>query len=178
MTIVRASELPSTALLQKYAGPAGYADCYVTEVAGVVSHTAFVRAFYTTPLFRVERSLLKWFASRPSTDEDVDALASGNSDRFAAWRVEGRSENQILLADFTDRTRSWLMVHANQSAQGPRTRLYFGSAVVPKVNKHTDEKSIGPAFNVLLSFHKLYSRSLLRAARGRVLNQAQPPYPM
>ncbi len=178
MTIVRLSELPSTALLRKYAAPAGYADCYVTEVAGVVSHAAFVRAFYTTPLFRIERALLKWFASRPSTDEDVDALVSGSSDRFAAWHVEGRSENQILLADFTGRTRSWLMVRANQGALGLSTLLYFGSAVVPRLDKRTGEQSMGAAFNALLGFHKLYSRSLLRAARSKVRKQTRRSYPM
>jgi hypothetical protein len=167
MTTVTASDLPSTALLRKYAAPVGYADCYVTEVRGVVSHEAFVRAFYTTPLFRLERAILKWFASRPSTDEDAMALASGAGDKFAAWRVEGRSEDQILLADHTGRTRSWLMVRATRSAQGQRTLLYFGSAVIPRVNKETGEKSMGPAFTALLGFHRLYSRALLRAASTR-----------
>jgi hypothetical protein len=166
MATVCASELPSNALLLKYAAPAGYADCYVTEVAGVVSHDAFVRAFYTSPLFRVERAILKWFASRPSTDQDAHALASGTRDKFAAWHVEARSENQLLLADFSGRTRSWFMVKVIEGTQGPRTRLYFGSAIVPQVNQSTGRKSLGPVFSALLGFHKLYSRALLRAASG------------
>ena len=168
MTTVIASALPEGALLQAYASPAGYADCYVTEVAGTVSHEAFVRAFYTTPLIRVERTILSWFASRPSVDEDVDRLATGSSDEFAAWRVENRSEDQVLLADYTGRTRSWLMVKPVQGAERPRTQLYFGSAVVPRIKASTGEMSMGLAFAALLGFHRLYSRSLLRAACARI----------
>lgn len=168
MTIVAPSELPENALLRKYAPPAGYADCYVTEAPGVVTHSAFVRAFYTTPLFRIERTLLKWMASKPSTDEDAAALASGAIDEFAAWRVEGRTDNQILLADFTGRTRSWLMVGSGHAPKGPTTALYFGSAIVPRRDPRTGERSMGRAFNVLLGFHRLYSRLLLRAAKRRI----------
>jgi hypothetical protein len=168
MPPISAADLPSTALLRRYAAPVGYTDCYVTELAGVVSHQAFVRAFYTSPLFRIERLVLRWLASRPSTDGDVEALACGTGDKFAAWRVEARAEDQLLLADFTGRTRSWLMVRSFQGARGPSTLLYFGSAVVPQIDRRTGEKSMGPAFAALLGFHRLYSRALLRAARGRV----------
>jgi hypothetical protein len=41
--------------------------------------------------------------------------------------------------------------------------------VVPRVSKVTGEQSMGAGFNALLGFHKLYSRSLLRAASKRVL---------
>jgi hypothetical protein len=169
VTVVVRSELPATSLLRKYAAPVGYADCYVAEVAGAVSHESFVRAFYTTALFGVERAILKWFASRPSTDEDVAALASGASDTFAAWRVEARSQDQLLLADYTGRTRSWLMVGRPQGGRTGSTLLYFGSAVVPRADKAAGKPSMGPQFNSLLGFHKLYSRALLRAARNRIL---------
>ena len=49
--------------------------------------------------------------------------------------------------------------------------LYFGSPVVPKVNKPTGENSMGLALSALPGFHKLYSRALLSAARGQVLKQ-------
>lgn len=169
MKAVTASDVPLDALLQKYAAPVACADCYVAEVDGVVLHETFVRTFYTTPLFRLERVILKWFAARPSTDEEASALASGAVDRFAAWRVEARSENQILLADDTGRTRSWLMVRTTQGPRGPGTLLYFGSAVVPRVNKKTGTTSMGFVFAALLGFHRLYSRSLLRAASSRIL---------
>lgn len=163
-------ELPDSALLRKYQAKGGYADCYVTEVTGAVSHADFVEAFYTTALFKVERALLAAFASRPSTDLQARQLAEGQADSFAAWRVEDRSTDQLLLADLTGGTRSWLMVTLADGAAGEaRTRLYFGSAVVPKADARTGERKMGAAFRALLGFHRLYSRQLLKAARARIL---------
>jgi hypothetical protein len=157
--------LPEHALLQKYARGEGYADCFTTEIARPVLHAEYVEAFYSGSLFKVERLLLAWFVSKPSTDAQVKELASGGRDTFAAWRVEERTADQLLLCDFRGSTRSWLMVAAEGKG---RTRLYFGSAVVPAVNKRTGEKSMGLAFKALLGFHKLYSRALLGAARSRL----------
>jgi len=164
---VRPCEIPQASLLRKYQGPEGYADCYVVEVAGSVSHAAYVEAFYTTTLFKVERTLLGWFASRPSTDFQARQLADGSSDAFAAWRVEGRAPDQLLLADVSGQTRSWLMVVPIEGAAAARTRLHFGSAVVAGVDS-TGKRTMGPVFRALLGFHKLYSRMLLASARSRV----------
>lgn len=57
MSGVRRTELPAGVLLHRYTG-SGYTDCYVTEVDAVVTQPRFVQAFYTTPLFKVERALL------------------------------------------------------------------------------------------------------------------------
>jgi len=171
MAFIQPSELPETALLRKYEHGGAYADCYVTEVAGSVSQPAFVEAFYTTALFKLERAILKWLAAKPSTDIEAQQLAMAASDSFAAWRVEGRSADQLLLADYTGRTRSWLMVSpVNDSADGASTRLYFGSAVVPKVNAKSGRRELGLVFHALLGFHKLYSRALLLSARSRLLS--------
>lgn len=165
--MIERTDLPATALLARYTSDTGaYTDCYSTTVPGVVTHERFVRAFYTGFVFRIERFLLSAFARRPSTDGDVDALASGTRDAFAAWDVEARAADQLLLRDFTGRTRSWLMVEPTWDCRG--TTLYFGSAVVPKVHANGD-RSLGRRFELLLGFHKLYSRVLLRAARARVL---------
>ena len=56
-------------------------------------------------------------------------------EKFAAWHVENRSENEILMCDFRGRTRSWLMVAPVSTVSDARTRLYFGSAVVPRTRK-------------------------------------------
>jgi len=48
------------------------------------------------------------------------------------------------------------------------TRLYFGSAVVPRRSARSGREGLGPLFSSLLGFHKLYSRLLLRAARSRL----------
>ena len=163
--IVRPCALPEAALLRKYQDGRAYADCYVTEVGGPVSHSAFVEAFYTTALFKVERLILGWFAARPSSDIEARQLAEGSTGSFAAWRVEGRSADQLLLADFTGRTKSWLMVVPVGGPAEPRTRLYFGSAVVPRGNGRSGGREMGFAFHALLVFHKMYSRLLLQAAR-------------
>ena len=124
-----------------------------------------VASFYTTSLFRVERWILAWAVGRPSTDAEAQALADGERDTFAAWRVEDRRADQLLLGDFTGRTKSWLMV---EPLLGSRTRLYFGSAVVPRVEAKTGQRTMGTGFSLLLGFHRLYSRLLLAAAARRL----------
>src|SRR5262245_22419080 len=110
MSGVRACALPPGALLQSYRASGAYADCYAADVPFQASHAAFVEAFYTTAAFRPERLLLAWFASRPSTDAQAAQLGRGEIEKFAAWKVEARAPDQLLLRDFTGRTRSWLMV--------------------------------------------------------------------
>jgi hypothetical protein len=130
-----------------------------------------VTAFYTTPVFKLERLILKIAVSRPSTDAQVKQLAAGSIDAFAAWYVEARTENQLLLSDFSCRTRSWLMVVPAANASCTRTRLYFGSAVVPAENPGTGRLTLGLGFRALLGFHRLYSGVLLYAAKSRLETQ-------
>ncbi len=167
---VTACPLPPVALLNTYRRDGTYADCYLAEIGRRVSHAQYVEAFYTTVLFKAERLVLKWAAGRPSTDADARALAAGDAGAFAAWTLEARDENQLLLRDLSGRTRSWLMVERIDTRDS--TRLYFGSAVVPARNARTGRMEMGFGFNALLGFHKLYSMALLRAARARL--QAQP----
>src|SRR5262245_33846415 len=101
MSLVRTCELPESALLRKYLRGGAYADWYVTEVARPVSHAEYVEAFYTTAVFKIERLLLRWLVSRPSTDAQARSLASGSLGCFAAWTVESRTTDQVLLTDFT-----------------------------------------------------------------------------
>lgn len=168
---MREEAIPESAFLARYVGAEGYADCYFVELERTVSQAEFVEAFYTTFVFRLERFILKWLVDRPSTDADVRNLALGASTSFAAWTVEDRGPNQLLLADFMGRTRSWLMaVPIERGAGHPATRLYFGSAVVPRLNKKTGKKELGSTHSALLGFHKMYSRVLLRAASNRLQN--------
>ncbi|MGE0875805.1 MAG: hypothetical protein AB7O31_14170 [Burkholderiales bacterium] len=164
---LRACELPGDALLGRYSGTGGYADCYVAELARQVTQAEYVEAFYTTAVFRLERALLGWFVARPSTDAQARQLAAGSTETFAAWSVEGRSANQLLLRDFQGRTRSWLMSMPAESS-GTGTLLYFGSAVVPMARRRTGKATMGLAFRALLGFHRIYSRVLLRAAVSRL----------
>jgi hypothetical protein len=181
MPSIQPCEIPLNSLLRAYKDGAGFADCYVTEVPGAVTQEAFIEAFYTSPLFKVERTLLQYLASRPATDADAKQLAGGMATKFSAWRVEGQSPSELLLADFTGRTRSWLMAvpvaPVAISGQPPRTRLYFGSAVVPLSRQAGREANAGGKprmgwmFHALLGFHRLYSRLLLRAACRRIAPQ-------
>jgi hypothetical protein len=169
MTTARPCEVPLGTLLLKYKDGAGFADCYCTEVAGSVSQAAFVEAFYTSALFRVERALLQWLASKPSTNAEARQLATGATSSFAAWRVEDRRADELLLADVSGRTRSWLMVAPLEpGSSAARTRLYFGSAIVPRRAAGSSPPRMGFAFHALLGFHKLYSRWLLQAASVRM----------
>ena len=172
MPTVSPCPIPDTAFLRQYTQGTGFTDCYCTGIDATVSLETYLRAFYATPLFRTERLILKHLVARPSTDRDLEALASGAADTFAAWRVEARAPDQILLADFSGRTRSWLMVAACGQDDAPaRTRLYFGSAVVPRPGRAGHPPRMGFAFSALLGFHRMYSRLLLGAARARILDQ-------
>ena len=170
MPAISPCELPADAFLSRYRASGAYADCYVTEVTATVSHAQFVEAFYTTAVFRLERLILSVFASRRSTDSEAGQLARGEAASFAAWTVEQRAADQLLLADFTGRTRSWLAV---RPAPGGGTRLYFGSAVVPVRDRKTGRLGLGRTFDALLGFHKVYSRVLLSSAGRRVRVRAQ-----
>jgi hypothetical protein len=112
--------------------------------------------------------LLSWLVSKPSTDVQASQLAAGTLNSFAAWRVEARSANQLLMSDFRGRTRSWLMVVSAENSAFENTRLYFGSAVVPVASARSGMPTLGLGFRMLLGFHKVYSRALLFAARSRL----------
>ena len=61
--------------------------------------------------------------------------------------------------------RSRLMLDTKSEAD---SRLLFGSAVVPKVEKNTGKTEHGFIFKYLLGFHKLYSKLLLNAAKYKL----------
>jgi hypothetical protein len=149
-----------------------FVDCYVVEVAGIITQQALIVAFYTSPLFKLERTMLKYLAASPASDAVVHQLAAGKVERFSAWRVERQTAAELLLADITGRTRSWLMavpvVPVAGDAAAPCTLLYFGSAVVPRTGKSGQKSGMGWLFHALAGFHRLYSRLLLGTAGRRV----------
>ena len=166
---VEACAPPADALLRGYAGRA-WVDCYRTRVAGDVAAPAYVRAFYTSAPFRLERALLA-LAGYPSRDAGVVALAAARTDRFAAWTVEARTADQLLLCDANGATRSWLMA---APAPDGGTALYFGSAIAALAGGVGGSAPHGQAprprapYRQLLRFHRLYSRVLLACARDRL----------
>jgi hypothetical protein len=158
------TDLPEDALLARYAvGPDGqalphYTDCFQLDLDRQAALDDFLRAFYTTPLFRCERFVLA-LAGLRSKDSDIDGLLARQQNHFAAWTVEDRTDEQLLMCDVNQRTRSWFMV----APAGKGTRLYFGSAVTA-----SGGDSLPRRYSVLLRLHRLYSRALLRAARRRL----------
>jgi hypothetical protein len=159
--------VPANALLAAYSMDGNYVDCYTTDVSGQISLAEFIFAFYTTSIFKLERFILQWTVNKPSTDVEARQLADHTAERFAAWNVENRHENEILMCDFVKRTRSWLMVVPD----GSRTRLYFGSAVVPAKNSTREKPTLEFRFRALLGFHTIYSVMLLYFAARRLRRQ-------
>ncbi len=146
-----------------------YTDCYATELPRRVSHAQYVEAFYTTPVFRLERWLLTAFVRKPSTDAEARQLAHGEIDAFAAWHVERRGANQLLLCDYAGSTRSWLMT-APDRADTATTRLYFGSAVVAQPRTRAGHARLGLVF----SRTARVSPTLFEGSPGRCSTAIEP----
>jgi hypothetical protein len=159
-------EVPRTALLRRYDDEGAYTDCYVAQVATSFGFSDYVEAFYTTLPFKLERLVLRWLVAKPSSDADARRLAREETDSFAAWSVEARASDQLLVCDFLSRTRSWLMIAPVSAGSA----LYFGTAILP-VGIGSRKGRLGFPFNALLGFHRIYSRVLLGAARSRLLGR-------
>lgn len=167
MFSIKKCDIPETGLLQKYADTTGcYADCFTTNVPAFVSFHDFVTSFFSSPIFKLERFLIKLTLGKPTTEQDIKDFVSGKSNDFAVWQVEERSENQLLLTVGKGQIRTWLMVeHVNNEVGSTNTQtiLYFGSAVLP----NDQNGSMGMMFHALSGFHVLYSKILLwQAQRG------------
>ncbi|MES2905377.1 MAG: hypothetical protein V4696_14430 [Pseudomonadota bacterium] len=174
--------IPDNALHAHYAATGGHADCYAAIIPRRardkregVSLAAFVFAFYTSPLFRLERWILAVVLGMPSTDAEARAVAVGEAPfdvpgtkgcataRFAAWTFEARSDDQLVMCDYQGRTRLWFMVlRLAQDGREEGTRVYFGTAIAASRGGR-----VPFAFRALMPFHHLYSRALLwSAVRG------------
>ena len=149
------AELPPSSLLAGLRRDGCHVDCFATTVARPTTLERFVAAFYTTRLFKAERLLL--------------ALARGERDQFAAWKVVGRRDREILLN--AGATSSWLAVEA-PAGDGAGARLFFGSAIRPRRLSPQGEPEFDRLFHALLGTHEFYSRQLLQAAAARLAVQA------
>jgi hypothetical protein len=155
---------PAGSLLARLAEERGaYADAYRLPFPRTVPLAEFIEAFYTTRLFKLERAILT-LARRPSTDADARAVARGEGGRFAAWTVQAREGNELLLQDDTGATRSWFKTEPGAGG----TTLWFGSAIVPRRHEANGKPSFSCVFHALLGFHRVYSRALLAAAARRL----------
>lgn len=160
MLSIEKCSAPENTFLEKYLIDRNYVDCYVTTIDRQVSFSEFIFAFYTTWLFKVEAFILKYTVKKSSSDIEAKKLANAEVDKFAAWTVENRNQNEMLMCDFVGRTRSWFMIEKVEA----KTKLYFGSAVVPKKRG----EGLGFIFILLLGFHQIYSVLLLYFAKRKL----------
>lgn len=160
---VQRCEPPADALLRAY-DARGYTDGFCIELPFAVTQAAYVEAFYTTWVFKLERAILALAVKRPSTDAQAAQLARGEIAQFAAWDVEARRDDQLLMRDLHGKTRSWLM---SEPLGGGATRLRFGSAVTGERVGEARFR-LGTTYRALLGFHVLYSRILLAACAARL----------
>ncbi len=164
--------VPEDALLKTYRGGPRperwerYSDCFSVTVERTVSLADFVLAFYTSPVFRIERMILRGLAGCPSTDIEARAVAIGSGAAFAMWHVGDRTVTQLLMCDRYERTRSWFRVGP---LDGGWTLLQFGTAVAAVPDRQTGAMAMSGKFRLLMGFHVLYSQVLLHAAKVRVL---------
>jgi hypothetical protein len=174
--------VPEDSLLKTHRGAVhperwgNYGDCFSVSVERGASLADFVFAFYTSPLFRIERLILGVLARAPAGDGDAHALAQGSATRFSIWYAGERTVTQLLMCDRYERTRSWFQV---VPLDGGRTLLRFGSAVAaaPATAAPSSAASADAAkaatssavFRLLLGFHILYSQLLLSAAKAGVM---------
>lgn len=150
-------------MLARYDGAdTGYTDCYTAETSVPVQLAEYIEAFYTSPIFKIERWILSVLLAKRSSDSHARELGLGNRESFSAWHVEDRDAKQILLSDFRGQTRSWLMVESLRETKS--TRLYFGSAVIFPTRASGQTTGPSLAFRMLLGFHKIYSKALLSSA--------------
>lgn len=160
--MVRRIDVPAHTLIADFAAEiGGFADCFITQVPRNIPLATYVEAFYTTPLFLMERALLR-LAGHPSTDADARAVATGTSDLFAIWHNPIRRDGELVMQQTSGATASWFMVRPTEDG----TELYFGSVVRPS-NRET--KKMPLAFHLLSGVHTLYSYALLASAARRVV---------
>src|SRR5258708_37932692 len=117
--------VPDDALLRTFHGGTHperwgrYDDCFAVGVDRNVSLAEFVFAFYTSPLFLIERGLLRLLINTPSSRSDARAVADGTADKFAAWYVGQRTSTQLLMCDRYERTRSWFRIAPHSGGGAP-----------------------------------------------------------
>jgi len=161
---VKSGSAPSDALTSHDRDQGAMTDCFYIDFPRRVTLEEYVFAFYTTALFKAERTILSFLVRKPSTDEGALLLSQNQSDSFSAWTVEKRTSEQILLRDFRGDTKSWLMVQPTTTEATQTTRLYFGTVVVPKKISKDGQASVSFVFYLFGGFHRVYSRALLKSA--------------
>lgn len=162
MTLIQSGTLPSTSLIYEYETvKGGYCDCYYVDTKGDADLQNYVTVFFGTWVFRLELKLLSMLGLNRDSPDQVRLLAEDRVKTLAAWKVESRTSSDLLLAVGTGPIRTWLRIEARSENM---VRLYFGSALLPLGTDRHGRPRLDVMSVILLPFHKLYSRILLRAA--------------
>jgi hypothetical protein len=169
MPVIAIENLPAISLLQAYRDRRAYTDCFYIDLRDTLTLSDYIEAFYTNWLFKLERLVLATLVAKASTDIQAAALAQGERTKFAAWTVETRTEDQIVMRDYQSKTSSWLMCAPQDDGT---TRLYFGSAIVPARIRPDGSVDLGAGFNQLVGAHRLYSVALLKATAARLRSRS------
>jgi hypothetical protein len=164
MFVASPCPLPADAMPRTHDVKVGFVDCFFIDVNAQISHSQFVAAFYTSWLFKIERFILRWVVAKPSTNAEAQQLAMGEHTQFAAWALEARAENQLLMGDYPGATCSWLICEALAASDPRRTRLYFGSAIALARSPSAQARRGTASSRGLLWLHTVYSKALLDAA--------------
>jgi hypothetical protein len=167
---VYATDLPPDTLLYRLRQAGYFTDCFTTVVPKAVTLPQFVEAFFTTPLFKAERLVLRLLLRQRTTDRQAYELAHGTRTAFAVWRLVARTDHEILLSDESGRTSSWLMIREDAEGANRATRLLFGSAIKPTAQSTSGAPQLSPMFRAILGLHTVYSIKLLQAAATRLMD--------
>ena len=167
--IVTATPVPIDTSLHRLRLAGHFTDCFTTVIPTAVALPQFIEAFYTTPLFKAERLVLRLLLRQRTTDRQAHELANGTRTTFAVWRVAERTTDEILLSDESGRTSSWLMIREEASGPIRATCLLFGSAIKPTAQSASGTPQLSPMFRAILGLHTVYSIKLLQAAARRLM---------
>lgn len=165
---INPTTVPPGSLLHRLGQDGQFTDCFTTVIPAVVTLPQFIEAFYTTPLFKAERAVLRVLLKQRTTDREAHELAQGARTAFAVWRLVERTSHEILLSDESGRTSSWLMIREEGDASSRATRLFFGSAIKPTARSASGAPQLSTVFRAILGFHTLYSIKLLQATAARL----------
>lgn len=167
--------LPHRASILRYRLPGNYVDCFGATLRGTIGVEQLLASFLTAPAFRPERWLLACALDMRSGDGEAQALARGDRQAFAAWSVEERDAEQVLLCDFLGHTRSWFMTEpGSEPGGGIVTRVRYGTAIVRRDMHGVAHWGWSLAFWPLLPLHRLYARILLASTLGRITRGKAP----
>ncbi|WP_144392493.1 hypothetical protein [Pleionea sediminis] len=169
------TEIPRVSLLQNYVVNNNYVDCLSIVVDGDYSCKEFVRAFYTSWFFKLERLFITFTVLKPSTDKQLEQLLKGERQKFSAWSVEKNTDDQWIMCDFLSKTRSWFMVTPLKTDTGIKTQLYFGTVIVASAKDKSGKSKLTLFFKLLLIFHKWYAARLLKAAQLNLTRNSRKP---